>query len=61
MGRFDSLDAPLFLEKWGVVFVSVGGLWMLSICVAMLTYLVKGFEDSSARARGKQPEPALSD
>jgi len=29
---------PTFLEKWGVLFVSVGGLWMLGVCIAMLWY-----------------------
>jgi hypothetical protein len=33
-----SITPPTFLEKWGVVFVSVGGLWMLGVCVAMLWY-----------------------
>lgn len=29
---------PTFLEKWGVAFVSVSGLWMLGVCIAMLGY-----------------------
>jgi|ERR1700719_4988561 hypothetical protein len=33
-----TITPPTFLEKWGVVFVSVGGLWMLGVCVAMLWY-----------------------
>jgi hypothetical protein len=33
-----SIAPPTFLEKWGVVFVSVGGFWMLCICLAMLWY-----------------------
>jgi hypothetical protein len=33
-----TITPPTFLEKWGIVFVSVGGLWMLGVCVAMLWY-----------------------
>ncbi|HVI07853.1 MAG TPA: hypothetical protein VND65_06120 [Candidatus Binatia bacterium] len=33
-----TITPPTFLEKWGVVFVSVGGAWMLLICVVMLWY-----------------------
>ena len=33
-----SITPPTFLEKWGGVFVAVGGAWMLGVCVAMLWY-----------------------
>jgi len=33
-----SITPPTFLEKWGVVFVAVGGVWVLGVCVAMLWY-----------------------
>ena len=33
-----TIAPPTFLEKWGVVFVAVGGLWMLGVCIAMLWY-----------------------
>jgi hypothetical protein len=33
-----SITPPTFLEKWGVIFVSVGGIWMLAVCVALLWY-----------------------
>jgi hypothetical protein len=29
---------PTFLEKWGVVFVSVGGIWMLVIAAGLLAF-----------------------
>lgn len=35
-----TITPPTFLEKWGVVFVSIGGLWMLGVCVAMLWYFL---------------------
>lgn len=33
-----TITPPTFLEKWGVVFVSVGGVWMLLLCGAILWY-----------------------
>jgi hypothetical protein len=33
-----SISPPTFLEKWGVAFVAVGGVWMLCECVAILWY-----------------------
>jgi hypothetical protein len=33
-----SVNPPTFLEKWGVVFVSVGGIWMLAIAATVLVY-----------------------
>jgi len=33
-----SIPPPTFLERWGVVFVSVAGLWTLGICVATLWF-----------------------
>lgn len=36
-----SINPPTFLEKWGVVFVSVGGAWMLTVCIVMLWYYLR--------------------
>ena len=33
-----TITPPTFLEKWGVAFVSVGGLWMLCVCIALMWY-----------------------
>lgn len=33
-----SITPPTFLEKWGVVFVSVAGIWILLVCIAFLWY-----------------------
>ena len=33
-----AVTPPTFLEKWGVVFVSVGGIWMLIIAASMLSF-----------------------
>jgi len=33
-----TITPPTFLEKWGVVFVSVRGVWMLAVCIAMLWF-----------------------
>jgi uncharacterized membrane protein len=33
-----AISPPTFLEKWGVVFVAVGGVWMLCECVVILWY-----------------------
>jgi hypothetical protein len=30
------MNPPTFLERWGVIFISAGGLWMLGVCIAML-------------------------
>jgi len=37
IGQYE-ITPPTFLEKWGVVFVSVGGIWMLGVCVALMWY-----------------------
>src|ERR1700722_587760 len=39
-----SIAPPTFLEKWGVVFVSVGGFWMLCVCIAMLWFYLAHLE-----------------
>ncbi len=33
-----SIVPPTFLEMWGVVFVSVGGAWMLIVAACMIFY-----------------------
>jgi hypothetical protein len=33
-----TIARPTFLERWGVVFVSVGGFWMLGVCIALLWF-----------------------
>jgi hypothetical protein len=35
-----TITPPTFLEKWGVVFVSVAGGWVLAVCAWMLWYFV---------------------
>ncbi len=37
IGEF-TIPPPTFLERWGVVFVSVSGIWMLGICIATLWF-----------------------
>jgi len=33
-----TITPPTFLEKWGVIFVAVAGVWILAICAWMLWY-----------------------
>jgi hypothetical protein len=47
---------PTFLEKWGIVFVSVGGLWMLGVCVAMLWYYLTHLSLPPALTSTVKPE-----
>lgn len=51
-----TITPPTFLEKWGVVFVSVGGLWMLSVCVAMLWYYLTHLSLPPALTSTVKPE-----
>jgi len=37
IGEF-TIPPPTFLERWGVVFVSVSGIWMLGISIATLWF-----------------------
>jgi hypothetical protein len=45
-----TIAPPTFLEKWGVVFVSVGGLWMLGVCVALMWFYVAHLPSPPAQA-----------
>jgi len=47
---------PTFLEKWGVVFVAVGGGWMLSVCIAMLWYYLAHLSLPPALTSAVKPE-----
>ena len=51
-----TLVPPTFLEKWGVAFVSVGGFWMLSVCVAMLWFYLAHLSLPPAQTANTQPE-----
>jgi hypothetical protein len=51
-----TITPPTFLEKWGVVFVSVAGLWMLGVCVAMLWYYLAHLSFPPAPAPSVKPE-----
>jgi hypothetical protein len=50
-----TITPPTFLEKWGVVFVSVGGIWMLAVCVAMLWYYLQHLSPPPAQLPGVAP------
>ena len=51
-----SITPPTFLEKWGVVFVSVGGIWMLGVCVALLWYYLTHLSPPPALTSTVKPE-----
>jgi hypothetical protein len=51
-----TITPPTFLEKWGVVFVSVGGAWMLGICIAMLWYYLGHLPAPPPQLAGVKPE-----
>ena len=51
-----SIAPPTFLEKWGVLFVSVGGLWMLGVCIAMLWYYLAHLSSLPALTATIKPE-----
>jgi hypothetical protein len=51
-----SITPPTFLEKWGVVFVSVGGIWMLGVCIAMLWYYLAHLSLPPAQTTTIKPE-----
>lgn len=55
IGEF-TITPPTFLEKWGVVFVAVGGVWMLCVCIAMLWYYLTHLSLPPAPATGMKPE-----
>jgi hypothetical protein len=51
-----TITPPTFLERWGVVFVAVGGVWMLGVCVAMLWYYLAHLSFPPALASTVKPE-----
>ncbi|HEX4005467.1 MAG TPA: hypothetical protein VHX60_04785 [Acidobacteriaceae bacterium] len=51
-----TITPPTFLEKWGIVFVSVGGLWMLGVCIAMLWYYLAHLSLPPAQTPTMKPE-----
>jgi hypothetical protein len=50
-----TINPPTFLEKWGVIFVAVGGIWMLGVCVAMLWYYLSHLASLSAISPASAP------
>ena len=51
-----TITPPTFLEKWGVVFVAVGGVWMLGVCIAMLWYYLTHLSLPPDQASTLKPE-----
>lgn len=51
-----TITPPTFLEKWGVVFVSVGGLWMLGVCIVLLRYYLAHLSVPPSQAPTTKPE-----
>jgi hypothetical protein len=51
-----TITPPTFLERWGVVFVSVGGFWMLGVCIAMLWYYLAHLSLPPAQTATNKPE-----
>lgn len=47
-----SVTPPTFLEKWGVVFVSVGGAWMLVIAASLLAFYLWHLSSPVTQAQG---------
>lgn len=47
-----TIAPPTFLERWGVVFVSVGGVWMLVVCLVMLGYFLAHLSMAPAQPAG---------
>jgi len=47
---------PTFLERWGIVFVSVGGLWMLGVCVALLWFYLAHLAMPPPETAATKPE-----
>jgi len=47
-----TITPPTFLEKWGVVFVSVGGAWILVMSACMLWYYLNHLSVPPAQVSG---------
>jgi hypothetical protein len=43
-----TITPPTFLEKWGVVFVSVAGGWVLAVCAGLIWYYMHHLSPPSA-------------
>lgn len=55
IGAF-TITPPTFLEKWGVVFVSVGGAWILFVCAGMLWYYLSHLSPPPPQTAGMKAE-----
>ena len=55
IGEF-TIAPPTFLEKWGVVFVSVAGVWILAICACMLWFYLNHLSVPPLQASGMKPD-----
>lgn len=51
-----TIAPPTFLEKWGVLFVSAGGVWMLAVCIVMLWYYLAHLSLPPAQTSTMAPE-----
>ncbi len=51
-----NIQPPTFLERWGVLFVSVGGVWMLGVCIAMLWFYLAHFSFPPQQNANTTPE-----
>jgi hypothetical protein len=51
-----TIAPPTFLERWGVVFVSVRGLWMPGVCVAMLWFYLAHLSLPPSQTPASRPE-----
>lgn len=51
-----SITPPTFLEKWGVVFVSVAGAWILVVCAFMLIYYLNHLSVPPTQAAGMKAD-----
>lgn len=47
---------PTFLERWGVVFMSVGGAWMLVVCIGVLWYYLSHLASPPPLTASTKPE-----
>jgi hypothetical protein len=51
-----TITRPTFLERWGVVFVSVGGFWMLGVCIALLWFYLSHLSLPPTQTTAIRPE-----
>ena len=50
------LTPPTFLEKWGVVFVSVAGVWILLVCAWLILYYAHQVPAAPVQSAGVPPD-----